>query len=348
MNATIMSQVETEIKAHGFDHFGWAPLSPAPTLPRYEAWLGQGFHADMEYLVEHLPAKQNPTETFPGAQTALVVAAPYFPALPGREHFPWPANRVSLYAQGDDYHFWFRRQLTALGQKLEEYFPGERIWCATDSAPILERDLAQRAGLGWIGKNTCLIDRQKGSLFFVGEILTTAQLSTALKVSPDFCGNCRRCIEACPTQALNDNRELDARKCISYWTIESKEDPPKELRAQLGGWLFGCDICQTVCPWNEKVFGPQLEQRTAPSPRLQVESELREILNTSNKQLEKKMAQTPLSRAGGRKLKRNAILAAVTYSLHSLLPEISLYLDHPRLGPIAQWAVSQLTDSELL
>ena len=162
---------------------------------------------------------------------------------------------------------------------MRKEFVNQQFLCFTDSAPVLERDLAFRAGLGWIGKNTCVIHPQHGSLFFLGEILTSLQLHSETPQMADFCGTCDRCIQACPTQALSV-RKLEASKCISYWTIEARMDAPEALRPKFGDWFFGCDICQTVCPWNEKAFGLSKKPITQPSPAEMI-PDLRWILTTS-------------------------------------------------------------------
>ena len=338
-----MAQIEGEIKAQGFSSSGVTPLQPALSLNRYQSWLKKNFHGDMAYLKDHLPMKLDPQQLVPNAVTAIVVSHDYFPQVPGAQDFPLPASQVALYAQGTDYHYWFKAKLQDLAARLTKLFPEQVFFPATDSAPILERDLAYRAGLGWVGKNTCLIHKTQGSLFFIGEILTSLKTEATPQVSPDHCGTCRRCIDACPTAALNEDRELDARRCISYWTIESRELPPQELRQQFAGWLFGCDICQTVCPWNEKVFGTELQQRSikhATDPQLI--SELRLILTTSNKQLDRLLASTPLSRAGGRGLKRNAMVVAANHSITELVPEIKAFLSHPKLSDLAEWTLAVL------
>ena len=362
-HTTIMAQIKEEIKAQGFQGFGITPLKPALSLNRYRQWLEKSYHGDMSYLKDHLPIKQDPRKLVPGARSAIVISRSYFPLLPGHTEFPFPANQVALYAQGRDYHHWFQSQLQSLANTLAERFKDQVFFPATDSAPLLERDLAYRAGLGWVGKNTCLIDRQQGSLFFIGEILTSLPTEVTPQVSADHCGSCTRCIEACPTQALHQDREMDARRCISYWTIESRELPPEDLRSQFKGWLFGCDICQTVCPWNQKVFGSkdfsskdfsskdfgskdfglQLKERvssTGPNPHLI--SELRFILGSSNRQLKKILAPTPLSRTGGRGLKRNAMIVVANHHLTELIPEVKSYLDHPKLGELARWCLLSL------
>lgn len=342
-----MTQIEEQIKIKGFKRYGFTPLQPALSLDLYKNWLEKDFHGEMKYLKAHLVQKEQPQLYAPKAQAAIVIAQDYFPTIPGHEDFPLRKNSIASYARGKDYHFWFTQELKELTLTLQSLFPKEQFYPCSDSAPVLERDLAYRAGLGWIGKNTCLIDRGRGSFFFIGEILTSLKLTPAHSLSPDHCGTCTRCIDACPTQALVAPRELDARRCISYLTIESRENPPSELRSQIGDWLFGCDICQSVCPWNKKVFGAALAESNESQDIQDREEELRYILRTSNRKLMRDLSLTPLIRAGGTGLKRNAIVVATNLKLRGLVPHIQVFLNHPKLGPLAAWSLHQLTNSDL-
>ncbi|PIS11544.1 MAG: tRNA epoxyqueuosine(34) reductase QueG, partial [Bdellovibrio sp. CG10_big_fil_rev_8_21_14_0_10_47_8] len=203
-----------------------------------------------------------------------------------------------------------------------------------------------RSRLGWIGKNTCLIHPKKGSLFLVGEILTSLSIAPTPETMHDFCGTCTRCIDICPTSALEEPRLLNANKCISYLTIESRELPPEAIRPQIKDWFFGCDLCQTVCPWNQKLFGQNLDtrpQRTVDTDsRQELIIELREILTLSGKKLEKKYAHSPLQRAGPFGLRRNAIVVAANQNLVELIPEIREQSRHDKLQDLVDWALSQL------
>lgn len=300
----------------------------------------------MKYLEEHAAIKESPQIKWPRAQSALVFAMPYFPHPQGNINFPLKNARVSLYAQGMDYHFWFRERMQQLCTTLKEQFPEEEFLSFTDSSPILERDLAKRAGLGWVGKNTCLIHPKKGSLFFIGEIYTSLKMNIEFEPLPDFCGTCTRCIDICPTQALIEPRKMDARKCISYLTIESRTLPPEDLREKIGDWFFGCDLCQTVCPWNQKIFKGKLSTEATLSrsedETLNLIEDLRYILSSSGKKLEKDFWGTPLARAGSFGLKRNALIVAGNMKLQDLQKEIQNLLGHEKLGELAQWTLSKL------
>ena len=327
----------------------WVPLSRPLSMNYYKQWIADGYHGTMDYLKNHTSKKENPQELMATAQSAIVFTQAYYPELPGKEDFPLKSSRIATYAQGQDYHHWFREKLQQICDQLRQTYPQEDFMAFSDSSPILERDLAQRAGLGWIGKNTCLIDKNRGSLFFIGEIYTSVKppQKTKIQISPDHCGKCQRCIEICPTDALISPQKMDANRCIAYLTIESKTIPSEEMRHKMGDWLFGCDLCQTVCPWNEKVFGKnemaQLTQETQSSQREDLVKELSFILESSNKKLMQTFKKTPLARAAGNKLKRNAMIVATNLRLKELTTQIKSYTEHPFLGELAQWSLKNMT-----
>lgn len=300
----------------------------------------------MKYLAEHAPIKHTPQVKWPRAQSALVFAIPYFPHPEQKPDFPVKNARISMYAKGYDYHYWFRERMNKLCAKLKEQFPDEEFLSFTDSSPILERDLAKRAGLGWVGKNTCIIHPKKGSLFFIGEIYTSLKVEREFAPLPDFCGTCTRCIDICPTGALVEPKKMDARKCISYLTIESRALPPVELREKIGDWFFGCDLCQTVCPWNQKVFKGQLSieplQTLNTEDEESLTSDLRYILTSSGKKLEKDFFGTPLARAGSFGLKRNALIVIANRKLSILREDVAALASHERLGELAKWTLEKL------
>ncbi len=343
----IQELVTVLLRESGFEHFGFAALSPAVSFMHYQSWIEDGRHGDMEYLERHLPIKRYPQEWlkargFKKANCAIVVAAPY----PSRNIERLKAVKIAGYARGDDYHNWLRERLAQVAAELKLRFNDDEFLVATDSQPILERDLAYRAGLGWVGKNTCLIDQRRGSFFLLGEIVTSLSLPIATVPHADRCGTCRRCIDACPTQAIVEPRILDARKCISYWTIESKILPPPELRKKIGDHFFGCDICQDVCPWNQKVVVPSVNganhAKTEDDRRKSVIHELRWILESSSTSLERALEATPLSRARGFGLKRNAIIVCANLKLIELRELVARYSTDSRLGELASWALYEI------
>lgn len=329
-----------------FSHFGIAKLERPLTMDYYKEWIAEGLQAGMTYLKDHSDIKENSQLKWPLAKSAFVFAVPYYPHPEPLSAPLLKSLRQSLYSQGFDYHHWFRSRMTEICKDLQNQFPDHEFLAFTDSSPILERDLARRAGLGWVGKNTCLIHPKKGSLFFIGEIYTSMEFNPQVKLTHDFCGNCRRCLDICPTEALIEPHKMDAGKCISYLTIESKETPPKELREKIGDWFFGCDLCQTVCPWNQKLFKNQLHTELKLSLNNEEEvlliEELKEILTSSGKQLTKRFKGTPLSRASSFGLKRNAIIVATNRNLKILVPEIKSLETDPKLQELCQWSMSKL------
>ena len=339
----ILADIETIIKANGFPRFGLTPLKEPISIDHYKKWINKGFHGEMFYLSEHLAIKTNPQKHYPKIKTAIVVAEPYFP-------HPQPAPfsvRTALYAQGQDYHQWLTNKLKLVCDRLSSQFPNEQFLCFTDSAPVLERELAYLSGLGWVGKNTCLIHPQHGSLWFIGEIYSSVDFNESIHPQlPDMCGTCDRCITACPTGAIEAPRVLNATKCISYWNIEAKTIAPEPIRTQMGDWFFGCDICQTVCPWNEKVFAKdQMRPRSASLSALDEEGLrfLREVLALSNKELMRKYKDHPYSRARGRGLKRNALVVIANLKLVELRPNVEAFVPlDEEMGQLKDWTLAHL------
>ena len=241
----------------GLDQVGFCKVEPAAGLDHYRSWLKSGFHADMDYLDRSRSIKANPTNLLPGARSIIAVAQNYYQDVPDE------APRIARYAIGRDYHKVLRGKLKRLSQPLLD--AGHHVRACVDSAPILEREYAHMAGLGWFGKNTMLINSKRGSWFFIGLVLTDADLETS-KPALGGCGTCRECINACPTGAivqLNGRWSVDSRLCLSYQTIENADPMLAELSAKSQGWVFGCDICQEVCPFNHpRPTQPQRATRT--------------------------------------------------------------------------------------
>jgi epoxyqueuosine reductase len=255
----LKQNIKDKSRQLGFFLAGVTIPEPPPHYATFEKWLAQGHHGNMDYLAtERSRARRaNPLEILPECKSILVLAMPYNPPLPqvegpgGKEK-----GNIAAYAQSVDYHDVLPARMKELVQFIEEQVGGlvkNRYY--TDTGPILERDLAQRAGIGWIGKNTMLINPKQGSYFFISEILLDLELEPDPPFVTDHCGTCTRCIDACPTNCILPDRTLDATHCISYLTIELKDDIPIELRDKMGDWTFGCDICQMVCPWNR--FAPE-------------------------------------------------------------------------------------------
>ncbi len=233
---------------HGFDHVAIARAEFMEDEARkLEAWLNQDYHGTMSYMANHFDKRVDPTKLVNGAKSVVSLMYNYYP-----EENPHEQNTLKMakYAYGKDYHQIIKSKLFGLLDDLRSNFGSIEGRCFVDSAPVLERDWAKRAGLGWIGKNTLLLNKKKGSYFFLAELIIDLELDYDSPIS-DHCGTCTRCIDACPTEAISeDGYILDSSKCISYLTIELKEAIPQEFKNRMEGWIFGCDICQDVCPWN--------------------------------------------------------------------------------------------------
>ncbi len=247
--------------ARGFDLCGVAPAVKFPELAQAEAWLAKGYAGEMKYLAD--PRRSDPQSVLPGIRSVIVCAlrydTPYLKSIdaPDESDSGEPRGWVSRYAWGDDYHDVLRTKLNGLVSELPARFDQTfEARAYADTGPLQERIFAKQAGLGWLGKNTLLLNQALGSWFFLGAVLTTLDLTPSLAPAesppPDLCGSCTRCIDACPTDALVEPYVLDARRCISYLTIELRGSVPEDLREPIGRHVFGCDICQDVCPWNRR------------------------------------------------------------------------------------------------
>lgn len=321
------------------------------TIDFYEKWLGLGYNGTMSYLEKHLPAKKDPKVLSGTLKSVISVSQAYFPIV-NQSPVKIPA-RIALYSKNNDYHHWLKNKLTDIITELKKDYPEDEFLPFVDSGPILERDLAYQNSIGWFGKNTCLINPNQGSLFFIAEILTSLSTNENVSPLPDFCGTCNKCIEVCPTEALTQPRLLNANKCISYLTIEAKETPPLDLRKKMGDWFFGCDLCQTVCPWNEKFFRlNKIEKNNDISTenQLQLDSKKRTeiieyfkfLFTESNKKIQKFHLGSPLSRAGARGLKRNALIVTANQNLYELKEYLKLIKDS-ELDELIEWTRQQLS-----
>jgi epoxyqueuosine reductase len=288
----------------GFELAGVAPASPSPDYSYYRAWADRGLAGAMRYLTgDRADARSDPRNLLPSARSVICVGKlyntpqPYSTAFTGGE-LAW----ISRYAWGDDYHDVLRGGLERLAALLGP--PHEHRVCV-DTAPLLERSWARAAGLGWIGKNTCLINQQIGSWLFLGELLTSLEINTApASPPPDRCGTCTRCIDACPTAALTP-WEIDATRCISYFTIELRGPIPDEFHAAMGAHVFGCDICQEVCPWNRRA---PVTEEPAFAPR-HLAPPLARMAALSEEEFRAMFRGTPVTRARYAGFQRNVAIA---------------------------------------
>lgn len=284
----------------GFDYCGIAKAQPLDDdARRLEAWLKQGLHGKMQYMENHFDLRIDPARLVPGAKSVITLLKNYYPEQPISSEW-----KISKYAYGHDYHEVIKaslRQMMATAQEQIGEFSGRGF---VDSAPVLERSWAQKSGLGWIGRNGNLITKGSGSFFFIATLITDLELEYDDPFAKDFCGSCRKCIDACPTEAISENKVVNGSKCISYFTIELKDEIiPEEMNGKFQNWMFGCDTCQDVCPWN-RFSKPHNENGFTPLP---------ELLNLSTKQWEelseemfrKIFKHSPLSRSKHKGIQRN-------------------------------------------
>ncbi|HEX3160550.1 MAG TPA: tRNA epoxyqueuosine(34) reductase QueG [Gemmatimonadaceae bacterium] len=338
--ASLARRVEAQAYGLGFDLCGIAPLGPAGTAPAFDAWLARGFAGEMEYLARGAEKRADTRRPVPGTTTAIVVALDYG----GAE----ASGPVARYARGDDYHDVMLERLRALHHWLEadvgHPVAGKPY---VDTGPLLERDLARRAGLGWFGKNTMLINPQRGSFFFLGALLVEVELEPSAPFEADRCGRCTRCLDACPTGALTAPRTLDATRCISYLTIELKGSIPEALREGVGELVYGCDICQDVCPWNVS-FSQELKEPAFAAREALVDKDARtlarELLAMSQEEFSAAFRGSPMKRAKLRGLKRNAAVVLGNVGTNDDVDVLTRALDDPEplVRSHAAWALGRL------
>lgn len=295
--------VKDHARALGFDACGIAAATAADPEDRFGDWLARGHHAGMDWLVRTRETRQDVQQKLPGCRSVVVVARNYQTEPP-----PRPANsgRVSCYAWGRDYHRVLRKPLQRLAAAISEAAGGAETCCCIDSGPVLEKFWAARAGVGWIGKNSLVLRRDLGSWFFLGVVLTTAELAPDPAI-PDYCGSCRACIDACPTDAIIEERVVDARRCISYHTIENRDEVPASLHRPTGDWVFGCDICQDVCPWNRKA--PLTDESDFQPRPGHAYPDLDALATLDDATFRQRFAGSPIMRAKAEGMRRNARIA---------------------------------------
>ena len=293
----------------GFDRVGIAPAGPVARSDYLRTWLDRGQGASMLYLRRHFQQRTDPRKLLPDARSIIVTALNYHQPVPKRPDDE-PRGRVARYAWGDDYHGVVKDRLAALSQSLrvaiDEPFDAK---ACVDTAPVLEREWAAVAGVGWIGKNTMVLHQDLGSYFFLGEIITTLELAPDAPAT-DRCGSCTRCLEACPTGALSAPYEMDASRCISYLTIELREEIPQRFQPAIDDWIFGCDICQEVCPYNRGAPTSQAFPIRPPVPY----PPLADILSWTPRDYGTTLRGSAMRRAKLPMLQRNAAIALTNTS----------------------------------
>jgi len=329
-------------KASAESGFAQTGIAPSVTPTGYHhllEWLASGYAGDMQWIERRKNAYQSPAGVMPGTRSVIVAAMNYHTGQP-----PGGDARVSRYAWGEnDYHQVLRDKLRNVAETLHSLAPQARTRVVVDTAPLLERDFARLAGLGWLGKNTMLISRTIGSWFFLGALLTDVELDYDDPEDDTWCGTCTRCLDACPTDAFPEPGVLDARRCISYLTIELRQSPiPRELRSGVQDWVFGCDICQEVCPWNR--FAPR-----DVVPELQPSSlihpiDARHLLRMSETEFRERFGDTPLARPGYSGMRRNAAIVLGNLCDLDAEPELTDAIDDndAMVRGAAAWALGQL------
>jgi len=342
-----LTQLASDIRSWGqelgFQQLGFTDVNLEKHRPYLEEWLARNFHGEMSYMARHHELRCNPDKLLPGTLTAICVRMDYSATSENSLQPLQVTNRayVARYARGRDYHKLIRKRLQKLAQRIESAVGEFGYRAFVDSAPVLERALAEKAGLGWIGKNTMLINKQAGSWFFLGELFTDLPLPVDSQ-DDDHCGSCNACLDICPTDAFVAPNQLDARRCISYLTIESKKAIPEELRPLMGNRVFGCDDCQLICPWN-KFTSPTSEQDFSPRHALD-DSELAKLFRWSEEQYLTRTVGSAIRRAGYEGWLRNlAVALGNARSSPEIIEALKEKSHHP--SPLVrehvEWALQQ-------
>jgi epoxyqueuosine reductase len=346
------TEVKTQLVdlAHdlGFDSCRVAACSPPAHVEQFGEWLDQGAHGEMGYLARGEEKRREPQKILPGAKSIIVLALNYFHSEPewrlAQAEKPGLRGRIARYAWGDDYHELIDARLRKLDNFLREF--GGTQKCYVDTGPVLERDYAATAGIGWHGKSTMLIDEKLGTWFFLAEILTTLELP-ADAPARDRCGTCERCIKACPTGAITAPHKLDARLCISYLTIELKSSIPLELRTVIGDRIFGCDDCLDACPWNR--FAKVSRESAFAAQRSTTAFSLRDYLALNDAEFRNLFRNSPIKRIKRRGFLRNVCVALGNVGTGDDLPALErAALDaEPLIAEHARWAIQQIQQRSL-
>jgi epoxyqueuosine reductase len=338
--------LETRLKHRacqlGFDRCGIAPAVAADGFARMHEWLARGYAGEMRYMDAQAEARRHPASILPDVKSVIMLGMVYSDsATEGAETRPPNSGRVARYAQGTDYHDVLWRKLDELLSWLLNEVPGCAGRGVVDTAPLLERDFARRAGLGWIGKNTMLIDKRLGSYLFLAALLVNLQLQPDQPHVASHCGTCTACLDACPTNAFTAPGWLDARRCISYLTIELRSPIAEELRPEMGDWLFGCDVCQEVCPWNGKARTASFPHRTDLAALDPVE-----LLGLSDEEFRRRFRGTAITRTRRRGLLRNAAIVLGNTGDASALAQLRKALLDPeeQIREAAQWAIERINE----
>ncbi|MGN6154591.1 MAG: tRNA epoxyqueuosine(34) reductase QueG [Sphingomicrobium sp.] len=340
--------IRAEAERIGFAACGFARADCAPEAgPNLLRWIGEGRHGSMDWMEARAHQRVAPTALWPDARSVIALGMSYAPeADPLALADDGSAGRISVYAQGRDYHDTVKKALKALARWLVER-SGCELKVFVDTAPVMEKPLSAAAGIGWQGKHTNLVSRSHGSWMFLGAIFTTLEIE-ADEPAPDTCGTCTRCLDACPTQAFDGPRRIDARKCISYLTIEHKGPIPQELRKAMGNRIYGCDDCLAVCPWNS--FADSAAANRAFVPREDLKApRLDQLLALDDAGFRTRFSGSPIKRIGVKRMIRNCLIAAGNSGDPALLASVQRHLDDddPVVAEAARWALAELQGASM-
>jgi epoxyqueuosine reductase len=338
--AEITLELKQEAKKLGFSQCGVCPAVAPAGANRLDEWLAAGYAGQMHYLADRREAYSDPNRVLDGVRSVVMLAMNYRTAEPAKPQAG--EGRVSQYAWGEvDYHDLIRERLDSLAKSLCDWVPEAHVRGVVDTAPLLEREFAQLAGLGWIGKNTLLLSRDEGSWFFLAALLTDVELAYDDAHETDHCGTCRACLDACPTDAFPQPYVLNASRCISYLTIELREAIPAELRTGMGDWVFGCDVCQAVCPWNSRAplsREADFEPRSNSNPM-----DLIVLFELDETAFRQRFRNTPLWRPRRRGLLRNAAIVLGNMPTATAVPALIRGLNdqEPLVRGACAWALGR-------
>lgn len=344
LSRALLEDMQIWARSLGFQQLGVSDIDLSAAEDQLQQWLARGFHGEMEFMQRHGSLRTHPEELVPGTIRVITARMDYWPETAADA---WQVigeselGFISRYALGRDYHKLIRKRLLRLSQRIEEAVGAMGYRVFTDSAPVMEKALAQKSGLGWIGKHTNVLNRQNGSYFFLGEIYTDLPLPLTEPVS-DHCGSCTACIDICPTQAIVAPYELDARRCISYLTIELRGSIPVEFRPMMGNRIYGCDDCQLVCPWNKFA---QMTTESAYLPREGLDApQLVELFSWTEAEFLQRLEGSPIRRIGYECWLRNiAIALGNAKTSQKIVAALKDRLEHPSelVREHVQWALEQ-------
>lgn len=338
------SSIRDKARELGFEKVGIARVGAAPYGEFLKEWLGQSYHGEMAYMARAPERRMDPARILPGARSIICVAKNYM--SPG-DHSPDPRiGRISRYAWGDDYHDVLLEKLHSLRAFIERLGGNAKV--CVDTNAVLEKPWARQAGLGWQGKHSNLIARDLGSWFFLGEVLTDLELAPDASHAEEYCGTCTACIDLCPTRAIVAPYVVDARKCIAYQTIENRGAIPREIRPLVGNLVFGCDICQDVCPWNK--FARVAPEREFYARDGNLTPSLIDLMGLTREEFNRRFKDSPVKRAKHTGFLRNVAVALGNSNDPAAIPALERALDHeePLIRAHAAWALGRLGGKEAL